>query len=105
PPRAPDDAAWGTVGRNAGGAGAGLEIVAAGATAEAWAAARRTSSSRMRPCGPLPRIAPRFTFSSFARRRTAGAARASPEEGGGAGGTEARVGAGGGADDAGRAAG
>src|SRR5438034_4880207 len=59
----------------------------------------------MRPWGPLPRTAPRFTFSSFARRRTAGAARASPEEGGGGGGAEVLLGAGGGADDAGRAAG
>src|SRR3989441_1639937 len=42
-------------------------------------AALRTSSSVRRPCGPLPRTAARFTFSSFARRRTAGAARTSPE--------------------------
>src|SRR5213594_1701390 len=44
-----------------------------------WAALR-TSSSLSRPCGPLPRTAARFTFSSFARRRTAGAARTSPVE-------------------------
>src|SRR5213593_883253 len=38
-----------------------------------WAALR-TSSSLSRPCGPLPRTAARLTLSSFARRRTAGAA-------------------------------
>src|SRR5256885_12053459 len=48
----------------------------------------RTSSSVIRPCGPVPRSAPRFTFSSFARRRTAGAAKASPDEGGGGGGVD-----------------
>src|SRR5881628_3049869 len=45
-------------------------------------AALRTSSSVRRPCGPLPRTAARFTFSSLARRRTAGAARTSPDGGG-----------------------
>src|SRR3989475_3150585 len=45
-------------------------------------AALRTSSSVGRPCGPLPRTAARFTFSSLARRRTAGAARTSPDGGG-----------------------
>src|SRR2546422_601968 len=56
-------------------------------------AALRTSSSLRRPCGPLPRIAARFTLSSFARRRTAGAARISPV-GLGAGGASVLAGAG-----------
>src|SRR6266705_1446722 len=57
-------------------------------------AALRTSSSVRRPCGPLPRTAARFTLSSFARRRTAGAARTSPE-GPGAGGATVMTGGGG----------
>src|SRR3989442_1319540 len=59
-------------------------------------AALRTSSSVRRPCGPLPRTAARLTLSSFARRRTAGAARTSPV-GLGAGGASVLVGTGGGA--------
>src|SRR5207253_2077143 len=73
-----------TVGRIGVAAGAAREIAAFGAIAGVCAPFR-TSSSVIRPCGPVPRSAPRFTFSSFARRRTAGAARASPEEGGGGG--------------------
>src|SRR6266581_841615 len=60
-------------------------------------AALRTSSSVRRPCGPLPRTAARFTLSSFARRRTAGAARTSPIGPGAGGGASVLAGAGGGA--------
>src|SRR5713226_7557040 len=73
-------------------AGGGATTVALGGPC----AALRTSSSVRRPWGPLPRIAARFTLSSFARRRTAGAARTSPV-GLGAGGASILAGAGGGA--------
>src|SRR5256885_15631799 len=48
----------------------------------------RTSSSVIRPCGPVPRSAPGFPFSSCARGRTAGAAKAPPDDGGGGGGVD-----------------
>src|SRR5436309_12094927 len=60
-------------------------------------AALRTSSSVRRPCGPLPRTAARLTLSSFARRRTAGAARTSPVGPAAGGGDSVLAGAGGGA--------
>src|SRR6185503_16331699 len=76
---------------------AGLAVVDAGAPGAAAAAApvaRRTSSSEIRPPGPVPRTRPRSTPSSRARRRVAGvAAGATPVAGAGDVGAAAGAGA------------